>query len=66
MLYPGTRQPSAARDRITLDGCTDHVASGTEPAALKHELSQVRGIGTAALPEDVDPTVAIDGKAAVP
>ncbi|MGW1880262.1 sugar ABC transporter ATP-binding protein, partial [Streptomyces sp. NPDC001975] len=33
---------------------TNHMAGGTELAALKHELSQVRGVAVEELPEEGD------------
>src|SRR5206468_112161 len=44
VLRLGTMELSAERSRITLDELTNHMAGGTELAALKHELSQVRGV----------------------
>ncbi|MFF0093608.1 sugar ABC transporter ATP-binding protein, partial [Streptomyces canus] len=38
----------------TLEELTNHMAGGAELAALKHELSQVRGVDTEALPEEQD------------
>ncbi|MEI5519492.1 ABC transporter ATP-binding protein, partial [Streptomyces brasiliscabiei] len=35
---------------------TNHMAGGTELAALKHELAQVRGVDVKALPEEDDLT----------
>ncbi|WP_406174580.1 ATP-binding cassette domain-containing protein [Streptomyces canus] len=54
VLRLGTMELSASRDRITLEELTNHMAGGAELAALKHELSQVRGVDTEALPEEDD------------
>ncbi|CAL9362674.1 Fructose import ATP-binding protein FrcA [Streptomyces sp. enrichment culture] len=51
VLRLGTVELSAARDEITLEKLTDHMAGGAELAALKHELAQVGGVGTAAPPD---------------
>ncbi|WP_327667352.1 ATP-binding cassette domain-containing protein [Streptomyces sp. NBC_00485] len=66
VLRLGTMELSAPRDRITLEELTNHMAGGTELAALKHELSQVRGVDTEALPEEAELTapVAASGEAA--
>ncbi|MGW1879847.1 sugar ABC transporter ATP-binding protein, partial [Streptomyces sp. NPDC001975] len=40
----------AERSEITLEELTNHMAGGTELAALKHELSQVRGVAVEELP----------------
>ncbi|MDH6454622.1 MULTISPECIES: ATP-binding cassette domain-containing protein [unclassified Streptomyces] len=61
VLRLGTMELSAARDRITLEELTNHMAGGAELAALKHELSQVRGVDTEALPEEEDLTVSTAG-----
>jgi hypothetical protein len=37
----------------------DHMADGTELAALKHELAQVRGVGVEELPEEEDLTAPV-------
>ncbi|MFE3849596.1 ATP-binding cassette domain-containing protein [Streptomyces griseorubiginosus] len=62
VLRLGTMELSAARDQITLEELTNHMAGGAELAALKHELSQVRGVDTEALPEEEDLTVAAGGE----
>ncbi|MFG2456328.1 ATP-binding cassette domain-containing protein [Streptomyces sp. NPDC048523] len=62
VLRLGTMELSAARDRITLEELTNHMAGGAELAALKHELSQVRGVDTEALPEEDDLTAATAGE----
>ncbi|MDI5903633.1 ATP-binding cassette domain-containing protein [Streptomyces sp. 12257] len=54
VLRLGTMELSASRDQITLEELTNHMAGGAELAALKHELSQVRGVDTEALPEEQD------------
>ncbi|WP_433918043.1 ATP-binding cassette domain-containing protein [Streptomyces canus] len=54
VLRLGAMELSASRDRITLEELTNHMAGGAELAALKHELSQVRGVDTEALPEEDD------------
>ncbi|MFJ2735248.1 ATP-binding cassette domain-containing protein [Streptomyces sp. NPDC087317] len=51
VLRLGTLELSAGRSEVGLDELTHHMAGGTELAALKHELSQVRGVDTAELPE---------------
>jgi simple sugar transport system ATP-binding protein len=61
VLRLGTMELSAARDQITLEELTNHMAGGAELAALKHELSQVRGVDTEALPEEEDLTVSTAG-----
>ncbi|WSQ13250.1 ATP-binding cassette domain-containing protein [Streptomyces sp. NBC_01231] len=68
VLRLGTMELSAARDQITLEELTNHMAGGAELAALKHELSQVRGVDTEALPEEADLTapVAATGEATAP
>ncbi|MFF1683127.1 sugar ABC transporter ATP-binding protein, partial [Streptomyces sp. NPDC058256] len=38
----------------TLEELTNHMAGGTELAALKHELAQVRGVDVEELPEVKD------------
>ncbi|MFF1719195.1 ATP-binding cassette domain-containing protein [Streptomyces sviceus] len=62
VLRLGTMELSAPRDRITLEELTNHMAGGAELAALKHELSQVRGVDTEALPEEGDLTAATPGE----
>ncbi|MFJ9244941.1 ATP-binding cassette domain-containing protein [Streptomyces sp. NPDC101776] len=51
VLRLGTMELSAERSDITLEELTNHMAGGTELAALKHELSQVRGVDIGELPE---------------
>ncbi|MFG3025690.1 ATP-binding cassette domain-containing protein [Streptomyces sp. NPDC048254] len=57
VLRLGTLELSAERSEITLEELTNHMAGGTELAALKHELSQVRGVDVEELPEATDLTV---------
>ncbi|MFD5543302.1 ATP-binding cassette domain-containing protein [Streptomyces sp. NPDC127079] len=52
VLRLGTLELSARRSDITLEELTNHMAGGAELAALKHELSQVRGVDTEELPEE--------------
>ncbi|MGY4925011.1 ATP-binding cassette domain-containing protein [Streptomyces sp. 900105755] len=52
VLRLGTLELSAERSAITLEELTNHMAGGAELAALKHELSQVRGVDTEELPEE--------------
>ncbi|MDV9175467.1 sugar ABC transporter ATP-binding protein, partial [Streptomyces sp. W16] len=54
VLRLGTMELSAERSEITLEELTNHMAGGTELAALKHELSQVRGLDVDELPEEKD------------
>ncbi|MEU6804475.1 ATP-binding cassette domain-containing protein [Streptomyces neyagawaensis] len=54
VLRLGTMELSAARDQVTLEELTNHMAGGTELAALKHELAQVRGVDVDELPEEKD------------
>ncbi|MER6208261.1 ATP-binding cassette domain-containing protein [Streptomyces sp. NPDC001642] len=54
VLRLGTMELSAERSEITLEELTNHMAGGTELAALKHELSQVRGLDINELPEAKD------------
>ncbi|WP_369191207.1 ATP-binding cassette domain-containing protein [Streptomyces sp. R08] len=54
VLRLGTLELSAERSEITLEELTNHMAGGTELAALKHELSQVRGLDINELPEAED------------
>ncbi|MGW1673337.1 ATP-binding cassette domain-containing protein [Streptomyces sp. NPDC002324] len=59
VLRLGTLELSAARDQVTLDELTNHMAGGTELAALKHELAQVRGVDVEELPEEDDLTAPV-------
>jgi simple sugar transport system ATP-binding protein len=54
VLRLGTLELSAARSEITLEELTNHMAGGTELAALKQELAQVRGVDVEELPEGDD------------
>ncbi|MFF9127264.1 ATP-binding cassette domain-containing protein [Streptomyces sp. NPDC014889] len=54
VLRLGTLELSAGRSEVGLEELTHHMAGGTELAALKHELSQVRGVDTEELPEAED------------
>jgi len=56
VLRLGTMELSASRDQVSLEELTNHMAGGTELAALKHELSQVRGVDVEKLPEEKDLT----------
>ncbi|MEV5952217.1 ATP-binding cassette domain-containing protein [Streptomyces sp. NPDC051987] len=59
VLRLGTLELSAERRAITLEELTNHMAGGAELAALKHELSQVRGVDTEELPEEDDLTAPV-------
>ncbi|MFJ6080631.1 ATP-binding cassette domain-containing protein [Streptomyces sp. NPDC092369] len=67
VLRLGTMELSASRAEVSLEELTNHMAGGTELAALKHELSQVRGVDVEELPEAKDLTgsvaTASEGKA---
>lgn len=54
VLRLGTLELSAARGAVGLQELTDHMAGGAELAALKHELSQVRGVDIEELPGEED------------
>ncbi|MGV9626955.1 ATP-binding cassette domain-containing protein [Streptomyces sp. NPDC003487] len=54
VLRLGTLELSAARSEVGLEELTNHMAGGAELAALKHELSQVRGVDVEGLPEEQD------------
>ncbi|MFE2042842.1 ATP-binding cassette domain-containing protein [Streptomyces sp. NPDC059477] len=54
VLRLGTLELSADRSEVTLEELTNHMAGGAELAALKHELSQVRGVDVAELPDAPD------------
>ncbi|WP_329296562.1 ATP-binding cassette domain-containing protein [Streptomyces pseudovenezuelae] len=66
VLRLGTMELSAAREQITLEELTNHMAGGAELAALKHELAQVSGVDIDELPEAADLTapVVAQGEAA--
>ncbi|MET7652601.1 MULTISPECIES: ATP-binding cassette domain-containing protein [unclassified Streptomyces] len=59
VLRLGTMELSAARDQVSLEELTNHMAGGTELAALKHELAQVRGVDVDELPEEKDLTAPV-------
>jgi simple sugar transport system ATP-binding protein len=59
VLRLGTMELSASRDQVSLEELTNHMAGGTELAALKHELSQVRGVDVEKLPEEEDLTAPV-------
>ncbi|MDN3025544.1 ATP-binding cassette domain-containing protein [Streptomyces sp. S.PB5] len=54
VLRLGTMELNASRDEVSLEELTNHMAGGSELAALKHELSQVRGVDVEELPEERD------------
>jgi simple sugar transport system ATP-binding protein len=56
VLRLGTLELSAERSEIGLEELTNHMAGGTELAALKHELAQVRGVDVEELPGEGDLT----------
>ncbi|KUL24311.1 ATP-binding cassette domain-containing protein [Streptomyces regalis] len=65
VLRLGTMELNASRDEVSLEELTNHMAGGTELAALKHELSQVRGVDVEELPEEEDltaPVASSEGK----
>ncbi|MET8828669.1 ATP-binding cassette domain-containing protein [Streptomyces sp. NPDC004610] len=51
VLRLGTLELSADRSEVSLEQLTNHMAGGAELAALKHELSQVRGVDVNELPD---------------
>ncbi|GAA1671505.1 ATP-binding cassette domain-containing protein [Streptomyces yatensis] len=53
VLRLGALELNAAREDVSLEELTNHMAGGTELAALKHELAQVRGVDVDELPEEV-------------
>ncbi|SDP22050.1 simple sugar transport system ATP-binding protein [Streptomyces sp. cf386] len=59
VLRLGTLELSAARSEVSLEELTNHMAGGTELAALKHELAQVRGVDVEELPEEEDLTAPV-------
>ncbi|MDT9694995.1 ATP-binding cassette domain-containing protein [Streptomyces sp. P17] len=61
VLRLGTMELSASRDQVSLEELTNHMAGGAELAALKHELSQVRGVDVEELPEEEDLTAPVAG-----
>ncbi|WP_369274820.1 ATP-binding cassette domain-containing protein [Streptomyces sp. R11] len=65
VLRLGTMELNASRDEVSLEELTNHMAGGTELAALKHELAQVRGVDVEELPEAADltaPVASSEGK----
>ena len=50
VLRLGCLELSVERGEVALEELTNHMAGGAELAALKHELAQVRGVGTQGLP----------------
>ncbi|WP_329234193.1 ATP-binding cassette domain-containing protein [Streptomyces canus] len=59
VLRLGTMELSASRSEVSLEELTNHMAGGTELAALKHELAQVRGVDVEELPEAEDITAPV-------
>ncbi|MFF4394626.1 ATP-binding cassette domain-containing protein [Streptomyces sp. NPDC001480] len=59
VLRLGTLELSADRSEVSLEELTNHMAGGTELAALKHELAQVRGVDVEELPEEEDLTAPV-------
>ncbi|MEV0170603.1 ATP-binding cassette domain-containing protein [Streptomyces sp. NPDC050803] len=59
VLRLGTLELSADRSEVGLEELTNHMAGGAELAALKHELSQVRGVDVEELPEEEDLTAPV-------
>ncbi|MDX3313373.1 ATP-binding cassette domain-containing protein [Streptomyces sp. ME08-AFT2] len=59
VLRLGTMELTASRDQVSLEELTNHMAGGAELAALKHELSQVRGVDVDELPEAKDLTAPV-------
>ncbi|WP_254885803.1 ATP-binding cassette domain-containing protein [Streptomyces sp. NA02950] len=53
VLRLGAMELNAAREDVSLEELTNHMAGGAELAALKHELAQVRGVDVEELPEVV-------------
>ncbi len=59
VLRLGTMELNASRDEVSLEELTNHMAGGSELAALKHELAQVRGVDVEKLPEEKDLTAPV-------
>lgn len=59
VLRLGTMELTASRDQVGLEELTNHMAGGAELAALKHELSQVRGVDVDELPDATDLTAPV-------
>ncbi|MFF4054697.1 hypothetical protein ACFYZ8_17295 [Streptomyces sp. NPDC001668] len=51
--FNGASHPDS--EQITLEELTDHMPGDAEPAAVKHELCQVRGLGAEALSRGAKP-----------
>ena len=66
VLRLGTMELSADRSEVSLEELTNHMAGGAELAALKHELSQVRGVDVEELPEEKDLTAPVVSKDGTP
>ncbi|MEV7284750.1 ATP-binding cassette domain-containing protein [Streptomyces sp. NPDC093252] len=69
VLRLGTLELSADRSEVSLEQLTNHMAGGAELAALKHELSQVRGVDVDELPDaepGTDPGISGTGSATGP
>ncbi|MGW3729701.1 ATP-binding cassette domain-containing protein [Streptomyces sp. F001] len=66
VLRLGTLELSADRSEVSLEELTNHMAGGTELAALKHELAQVRGVDVEELPEEEDLTAPAKASPASP
>ncbi|MDT0479346.1 ATP-binding cassette domain-containing protein [Streptomyces doebereineriae] len=65
VLRLGTVELSASRSEVSLEELTNHMAGGTELAALKHELAQVRGVDVEELPEAEDITAPVTASSEV-
>ncbi|MGI5460930.1 ATP-binding cassette domain-containing protein [Streptomyces sp. CA-249302] len=66
VLRLGTMELSADRSEVSLEELTNHMAGGAELAALKHELSQVRGVDVDELPEEEDLTAPVAASSEAP
>lgn len=53
VLRLGALELNAAREDVSLEELTNHMAGGAELDALKHEPAQVRGVDVDELPEEV-------------
>ncbi|MBI0299459.1 sugar ABC transporter ATP-binding protein [Streptomyces sp. PRKS01-29] len=53
VLRLGALELNAAREDVSLEELTNHMAGGAELAALRHELAQVRGVDVDELPEEM-------------
>ncbi|WP_328980343.1 ATP-binding cassette domain-containing protein [Streptomyces canus] len=65
VLRLGTMELSASRSEVSLEELTNHMAGGTELAALKHELAQVCGVDVEELPEAEDITAPVGASSEV-